>query len=632
VGADHSARPTISSFPPPPHVDLSTISEASSKRNSRPRPRPIFGRTGADPSINSSVSDPVFPHTPHKDQQTAVTHSDPAVVNGEKGISGPELNNFSPDIAERAKMRTRKATKQSPEYTDDVIDITDDDDFATTPVRKPKERRTLRPDKSAIPLENTPQLPSDPVTIPIPSSSPLLPPSDPFPASTKINSTPPRPYLLDAVAAPDSSPQQSPVQRRKRKRTGHPQSLIEDRPDPSRPTTARDGVTSRRLDQPPPSDGNLDATGGGDPGRNLKSDTKNDEEVYGMKTTPKKRKSSKKGDGSANSRSGSSRADKSRKKRILEVVITSPRKKKMKGNWKDGRNPEGTSSESKHDHPASSPTPAELAREPIEDDAPVSPRTSDGEDELILAPKRRLSSRPKLGKGKQKVREPRSVDEDATPGIEPSNERVAIDDEEGELSGKDEHHAEGASMSRTNKDHKSKSRPVEPETPAQFQVGSVAVSAFSLLTLSQENVKAVVSVQEDDRPKLGNTRETPAPGKSRYTLSRFGPKTPMRELIRRAASHPSAPFSASSSPIASPLVKTSKSALRRIAPLHSTRRTPPPPPPRPPPPKKSKKMLDLEDKWEMELEDEVEGWWALTDEERQGWRRAKRDKELGYDD
>ncbi len=89
----------------------------------------------------------------------------------------------------------------------------------------------------------------------------------------------------------------------------------------------------------------------------------------------------------------------------------------------------------------------------------------------------------------------------------------------------------------------------------------------------------------------------------------------MRELIRRAASHPSAPFSASSSPIASPLAKTTKSALRRIAPLHATRRTPPPPPPRPPPPKKSKKMLQLEEKWEMELEDEVEGWWALTDEE-----------------
>jgi hypothetical protein len=106
----------------------------------------------------------------------------------------------------------------------------------------------------------------------------------------------------------------------------------------------------------------------------------------------------------------------------------------------------------------------------------------------------------------------------------------------------------------------------------------------------------------------------------------------MQELIRRASSHSNAPFSIPASPIASPLAKTSKSALRRIAPLHITRRTPPAPAPRPPPPKKSKKMLDLEEKWEMELEDEVEGWWALTDEERQYWRRNKRDKELGYGD
>ena len=141
-----------------------------------------------------------------------------------------------------------------------------------------------------------------------------------------------------------------------------------------------------------------------------------------------------------------------------------------------------------------------------------------------------------------------------------------------------------------------------------------------------------VSIQQDGPSNPSPTRETPVPGKLRYSLSRSNQKTPMQELIRRAASHPSAPFSTPASPIASPLAKTSKSALRRIAPLHLTRRTPPPPPPRPPPPKKSKKMLDLEEKWEMELEDEVEGWCALTDEERQYWRKTKRNKELGYDD
>src|SRR5712675_3087204 len=126
---------------------------------------------------------------------------------------------------------------------------------------------------------------------------------------------------------------------------------------------------------------------------------------------------------------------------------------------------------------------------------------------------------------------------------------------------------------------------------------------FPLLNPTQEDSRPSVSAKEGDRENLSPTRETPAPGKLRYTLSRFEKKTPMRELIKRASSHPNAPFSMRPSPIASPLAKTSKSTLRRIAPLHSTRRTPPPPPPRPPPPQKSKKMLDLEEKWEMELED-----------------------------
>ena len=69
-----------------------------------------------------------------------------------------------------------------------------------------------------------------------------------------------------------------------------------------------------------------------------------------------------------------------------------------------------------------------------------------------------------------------------------------------------------------------------------------------------------------------------------------------------------------------------------MAPLHANRRTPPPPPPRPPPPKKSKKMLELEEKWEEELAEEVEGWTCLGEEERAVLRRAKRDRELGYDD
>lgn len=107
--------------------------------------------------------------------------------------------------------------------------------------------------------------------------------------------------------------------------------------------------------------------------------------------------------------------------------------------------------------------------------------------------------------------------------------------------------------------------------------------------------------------------------------------TPMSELLRKVNSLPGSPF-ASPKPAYSPYLKASRSFLKRIAPLHPNRRTPPPPPPRPPPPKKSKKQLELEEKWEMELEESVDGWYCLPEEERAALRRAKRDREMGFED
>ena len=43
-------------------------------------------------------------------------------------------------------------------------------------------------------------------------------------------------------------------------------------------------------------------------------------------------------------------------------------------------------------------------------------------------------------------------------------------------------------------------------------------------------------------------------------------------------------------------------------------------------------MLDLEEKWETELEDTIEGWYAMSEEERAALRRQKRDHELGIED
>ena len=43
-------------------------------------------------------------------------------------------------------------------------------------------------------------------------------------------------------------------------------------------------------------------------------------------------------------------------------------------------------------------------------------------------------------------------------------------------------------------------------------------------------------------------------------------------------------------------------------------------------------MLEMEERWEMELEENVEGWYAMPEEERAQLRRAKRDRELGFED
>lgn len=107
----------------------------------------------------------------------------------------------------------------------------------------------------------------------------------------------------------------------------------------------------------------------------------------------------------------------------------------------------------------------------------------------------------------------------------------------------------------------------------------------------------------------------------------------MSALIRRASSKVHSPLGTPSPKyIHSPLAKSSRGALARIAPLHPNRRSPPPAPPKPPAPKKSKKMLDLEEKWEEELSESVEGWACFTEEERAALKRAKRDAELGYED
>ena len=114
----------------------------------------------------------------------------------------------------------------------------------------------------------------------------------------------------------------------------------------------------------------------------------------------------------------------------------------------------------------------------------------------------------------------------------------------------------------------------------------------------------------------------------------------MNELIRRASSHVNSPFAALTvcksplnRPVYSPLLKSSQRSLSRIAPLHPNRKTPPPPLPPLPPKKKSKKELELEEKWEEEIIEDIGGineWLVLSEGEKNDLKRSKRDREMGF--
>jgi len=364
-------------------------------------------------------------------------------------------------------------------------------------------------------------------------------------------------------------------------------------------------------------------------------------------------------------------ASERRKRKVsIEVVIDSPVKDRNNSKRKGKQNASSDQDEHGVEGPGtevgdgitedSTSSRHRTAGTALAADNDLTPPPDSDEDELLLLPNRRSSKgqrrRPlKANKGKQKANE--EVNNVSTAGKGPSGTRraVILSDAEEELEDlarktPTKKGVKGNTNRRKNqiidepatevdKDEgvsKTDSRLTEAETPAQSKVISLYKPLFALSSeLShQENVSPPsLRGPEADPGSSSPIKATPMPSSSlarRFTFSRPAKPTPMQELIRRAASHPNSPFS--SSPVHSPLVKATKSALRRIAPLHPNRRTPPPPPPPPPPPKKSKKMIQLEEKWEMELEESVEGWWALGEEERKEWRRAKRDKELGIDD
>ncbi|TFK75192.1 hypothetical protein BDN72DRAFT_811453 [Pluteus cervinus] len=182
---------------------------------------------------------------------------------------------------------------------------------------------------------------------------------------------------------------------------------------------------------------------------------------------------------------------------------------------------------------------------------------------------------------------------------------------------------------------------LEPLAPPEFD------SPEEEIAIAKENFEPLAAPKSPPR----STRMQQAPPSrssisSQYTIAPKTKSTPMSELIKRANSLPGSPFPATPSPSIkrppsfglaySPYLKSSRSMLSRIAPLHPNRRTPPPPLPPPPPRKKTKKELEREEKWEEELVDSVggiEAWACMTDPERSDLRKAKWAMEMGgWDD
>ncbi|KAH9481743.1 hypothetical protein JR316_0006270 [Psilocybe cubensis] len=195
-------------------------------------------------------------------------------------------------------------------------------------------------------------------------------------------------------------------------------------------------------------------------------------------------------------------------------------------------------------------------------------------------------------------------------------------------------------------DNHSNDSPPLKSTPEEVVKGGKENTAPST---SRPQPQSAFVTPRPSRPIPVN-RDGTTPLYARYEIAPRRSSLPMSELIRRANSMPGSPFptphptSASASKLKpliartptstaySPYLKSSRSLLSKIAPLHPNRRTPPPPPPPPPPRKKSKKEIEMEEKWEEEMIEELGGmeeWAALTDAERREMRKVKWAREQG---
>ncbi|KAJ3711940.1 hypothetical protein C8R42DRAFT_780721 [Lentinula raphanica] len=274
------------------------------------------------------------------------------------------------------------------------------------------------------------------------------------------------------------------------------------------------------------------------------------------------------------------------------------------------------------------------------------------------------------------------------------NARVVFSDDEDELEMNGSEGELEISTSTSTNSKGTRSKPKSKSKPGKRVVSEdeddLAEDGRSFNSSAKENISPSVAIPQTPVPQAhiastSNSSKPPTPATdqkqlkyptlvSRYTIAPKSARksTPMSDLIRRVNSMPNSQFK---SPMPrgrsiaggskgkdtgdptengsitgsggrtaySPYLKSSRTFLSRIAPLHPNRRTPPPLPPAPPPRKKTRKEMEwekkdkeekeeLEERWEEELVERVGGvgeWLAMGEEMRKAMKRAKRDRELG---
>ncbi|KIP04404.1 hypothetical protein PHLGIDRAFT_196025 [Phlebiopsis gigantea 11061_1 CR5-6] len=651
----------------------------------RPRPRPAYkipppadtAQSSAVPAASLIMSN-IAPSTlPAPTVKSIIQESSLTPHKGKEKQSGAvddSIDSYSLDIAERTKMRSRgKNSKAIPD--DDIIELSSgsEDELSLLPpsITKPtssakkkgKEKGRASPTHKSLKRKKVMHdMDSTLATLPIPTSDPApssqLPPSDP-PLPSSSNAAPPTDLHNSHTL---SSPL---LASRKRKRAGAV--VLDDDEDDygnNGPAGLAAAYSGDLMPPPPPpmffasssSSASRDVPADEhvlelptEPKKKAKKKAANDDEddwegepkpkpkpkgktkaavddggesdwtAEKPKAKPKPRARPKKkapepvGEGTEASAEPKPKAKRPARKMKVVVEVTSPRKQAPP-----------SADANKHDE-------SRLTAPP----APVIPESEESELSILESDLERGGPSSKGTKPSDTTKSS-SLGKSGASAVSKSKgkgkKRVLLSDDEDEL-------VKNSSPPKKTKRKSAVSsplseleaHPLEKEAVAEEPDQPVPSTSAKKSTLGS---KELSSSPEEPAPQTPAPKPLPsvssASGSSRVRTV-IPKNTPMSELLRKVNSAPGSPF-ASSRPVHSPYLKSSKSMLRRIAPLHPHRRTPPPPPPRPPPPKKTKKQLEREEKWEMELEDTVEGWYCLPEEERAALRRAKRDAEMGFDD